>query len=259
MIGGIAAPAAAQYPYPAPVPQPAPGQPGYGDHPQQGYPQQGYGQQPYPGQPGYGYQQGYGNRAGRPDHQPAARQPLQRERRTAVCQCANAAMIQAQSQYRGNAYGQVRLPPYGYPQGYAAPAMRVTAITNVERRNNGLRVSGLMSSGYSGQYGGQYGSQYGYQNQRLCPTGDVSFRCNVDYRGAVTQRPRCGRANQYHGLAADYLHTGHWGPAGAIRPSVFLLGVGLNEGRPGQAARLAPARPQPAAITNTLNNLGVLS
>ena len=65
--------------------------------------------------------------------------------------------------------------------------MRVTAITDVQRRNNGLRVSGTMSSGYGGQYGGQYG----YQN-RSYAAGNVSFRCNVDYRGAVTN-VRIGR------------------------------------------------------------------
>ena len=41
-----------------------------------------------------------------------------------------------------------------------------------------------MSTGYAGQYGNQYG-QNGYQNSGYA-TGDLSFRCNVDYRGAVT-------------------------------------------------------------------------
>ena len=47
-----------------------------------------------------------------------------------------------------------------------AAAMRVTSITEVQRRNNGLRVSGTMTSGYGGQYGNQYGYQNGngYQN-----------------------------------------------------------------------------------------------
>ena len=66
---------------------------------------------------------------------------------------------------------------YGHGQSYGASNMRVTAITNVQRRNSGLRVSGLMSSGYGGQYGYQ---NRGYAAQQL------SFRCNVDYRGAVT-------------------------------------------------------------------------
>ena len=84
---------------------------------------------------------------------------------------------------------------YGYNQGYngygynTAGAMRVTSITSIQRRNSGLRVSGTMSSGYSGQYG----NQYGYQNRGY---GDVSFRCNVDYRGAVTN-VRIGRNMAY--------------------------------------------------------------
>ena len=196
VIGGVAVPAAAQYRYPAPapVPQPAPGQPGYGYYP----PQPGYGQPGY-GQPGYGYQdpnglgaiigQLLGNRYNVTD-------------RTAVQQCASAAMRQAAAQYRPqNAYGQ---PPYGnaygynnnrgYQQGYA-PNMRVTAITNVERRNNGVRVSGLLDSraGYAPN-----AQAYGYQNQGYAATGDLSFRCNVDYRGAVTN-VRVRRANTYRG------------------------------------------------------------
>jgi hypothetical protein len=186
-VMGLAAPAAAQYP--APVPQPAPGQPGYGYYPpQQGYPQQGY------GQPGYGYnQQGslgqvigqlLGNRYNVTD-------------RTAVQQCASAAMVQASAQYRPrNAYGQNPYGnAYGYNQGYAAN-MRVTAITNVERRNNGLRVSGLLDS-RGGSYP-PYGQAYGYQNRGSAATGDLSFRCNVDYRGAVTN-VRVRRANTYRG------------------------------------------------------------
>ena len=196
VIGGVAVPAAAQYRYPAPapVPQPAPGQPGYGYYP----PQPGYGQPGY-GQPGYGYQdpnglgaiigQLLGNRYNVTD-------------RTAVQQCASAAMRQAAAQYRPqNAYGQ---PPYGnaygynnnrgYQQGYA-PNMRVTAITNVERRNNGVRVSGLLDSraGYP-----PHAQAYGYQNQGYAATGDLSLRCNVDYRGAVTN-VRVRRANTYRG------------------------------------------------------------
>ena len=197
VIGGLAAPAAAQTPYP--YPQPAPGQPGYGYYPQQ----QGY------GQPGYGYNQQnslgqiigqlLGNRYNVTD-------------RTAVQQCASAAMAQASAQYRPqNGYGQngYGQPPYGnaygynnnrgYGQGYNGqgynPMMRVTAITNVERRQSGLRVSGLIDSrgGYPPQ-----GQAYGYQNQGYAATGDLSFRCNVDYRGAVSQ-VRVRRANTYRG------------------------------------------------------------
>ena len=180
VIGGLAAPAAAQYQYQAPVPQPAPGQPGYGYYPpQQGY-QQGYGQQGYGyGQPGYSQQGDLGSIIGQ-----LLGNRYNVNDRTAVQQCASAAMAQASSQYRpqpyGNAYGYNN--NRGYQQGYA-PNMRVTAITNVERRNNGLRVAGLLDSrgGYP-----PHGQAYGYQNNGYAATGDLSFRCNVDYRGAVT-------------------------------------------------------------------------
>ena len=171
-LGALAAPAAAQYypqypQYPQTYPQQA-----YPQYPQ--YPQQGYPQQAYP----YGYNQPYsgnpvvdvidqllGNRYSVTD-------------RYAVRQCANAARNQAMGQYGG--YGQ----GYGgYNQsgrGYAS-TLRVTAITSVERRSYGLRVSGLLGSG--GGYGNQYG-QYGYQNGYAA--GELAFRCNVDTRGVVT-------------------------------------------------------------------------
>ena len=176
---GLAVPAAAQYGYPQPG-YPSAGQPyGYGQP--SGYGQGGYGQNPVEQIIG----QLLGNRYNVTDRQ-------------AVSRCASAAMVQAQAQYRG-AYGQ---QGYGYPQGYqqgygynqgvAVPAMRVTAITDVQRRSNGLRVTGLMSSAHAGQYGAPYGNAYGYQQNRAY--GDVSFRCNVDYRGAVTNI-RIGRNN----------------------------------------------------------------
>jgi hypothetical protein len=161
--GFVAAPAAAQYsPYAQPYPQ---------TYPQQAYP--GY------AQPNYGYNQGYaqnpvgaiidqllGNRYNVTDRQ-------------AVSQCASAAMAQAAAQYGGNGYnngyGHNGYGNNGYNRGYSN--LRVTAISDVQRRNNGLRVRGLMSSGYGGQYG--------YQN-RGYGGGELSFRCNVDYRGAVT-------------------------------------------------------------------------
>jgi hypothetical protein len=172
-VGGVAAPLAAQSPYPYPYQQTP---------------------QPYPGQPGYGYQQGYSdNSIGAIINQllggNANRYSV--SDRTAISQCANAAMVRAQSQYRGyngnQGYGYQQ--GNGYNQGYAAPAMRVTAITSVERRNNGLRVRGQMSSGY--------GSQYGYQDQRYAQ-GDLSFRCTVDYRGYVSD-VRINRNDGYRG------------------------------------------------------------
>ncbi len=188
VIVGIGTSASAQNSYPYP-------QQSYPPQYQQPYPQSGYG---YPGQQGYGTGGGIqsvidqllGNRYNVSD-------------RSAVSQCATAAVNQAARQVpRGN-YG-------GYNQGYAQPrgyaydqssTMRVTAITNVERRSNGLRVSGLLSSGigYSQGYAApgypQGYANHGYANQGYTnqgygsngyAVGDLTFRCNVDFRGAVT-------------------------------------------------------------------------
>jgi hypothetical protein len=175
LVGLAATPAAAQY-------NPYPSQQGYDypAYPGQASPQQYPPQQTYPGYP-QGYGQGYpvtdvidqllGTRYSITDRQ-------------AVRQCARAATAQAQSQYGGGygGYGQQYGQQYG--QGYnRSPGMRVTAITDVQRRSTGLRVSGLLSSG--GGYGGGYGGQYGYQNRGYAQ-GELSFRCNVDYRGAIT-------------------------------------------------------------------------
>jgi hypothetical protein len=179
-LGALAAPAAAQYapqPYPqTPTPQPYPGQPGYG------YPQQSYPNQAYP-QTGYGYPQQQGGIAGVINQLLGNRYAT--NDRTAITQCATAASAQAARQYRP-AYGQ---SPYGnaYGQGYGqqmAGQARVTAITNVERRNRGLRVTGLIDTGANGYNQPPYGNAYGY-NQRVA-AGDLSFRCNVDYNGQVT-------------------------------------------------------------------------
>jgi len=170
VAGAVAAPAAAQYqPYPQPYPQ---------TYPQGYYPQQ---------QQQYGYQGGgigqiidqlLGNRYNGTD-------------RSAVSRCASAVVAQAQAQYAPRGYNQGY---NGYPgqggyngynqQGYQnrGYGVRVSAITQVERRSNGLRVRGLLDTGRS-RYNQGYNN--GYQNQAY-GTGDLTFRCNVDYRGAVT-------------------------------------------------------------------------
>src|SRR3982750_1908747 len=123
-IGGLSAPLAAQSAY------------GYQ---QQTYPQQtnpGYSQQAYPGyNQGYG-QQGYGqNPVGQIIDQLLGNRYNVTDRQ-AVSQCASAAMSQASSQY-GNRYNQ-GYGNNGYNRGYNN-ALRVTSITDVQRRNNGLR------------------------------------------------------------------------------------------------------------------------
>jgi hypothetical protein len=161
-IGAVAAPAAAQY-YPAPT------------YPQQQYPYPGqaYPAPGYPQQPGYGYPPQQGGLSGVIGQLLGNRYAV--NDRTAITQCASAAQAQVAQQY-GGGYGNRPYNGYnqGYNQGYGQS--RVTAITQVERRNRGLRVTGLIASGQA--YGGGYNQQYG--------GADLSFRCNVDYNGAVT-------------------------------------------------------------------------
>ena len=200
-VGGIAAPALAQYPNPYPQPQPQ-------------YPQPGYGQP--------GYSQGYNNNPIQQVIDQLLGNRYNVNDRTAVQRCATAAVVEASRQYRPqgygqgyiqgyNQYGQAPQQPYGqqYGQGYASSA-RVTAITNVERRgNSGLRVSGILDSGRFGAYGaygnqgygqgygyGQQGQAYAYGSPYAAASGDLSFRCNVDYRGAVTN-VRIGENRSY--------------------------------------------------------------
>ena len=213
-VVGLTAPALAQY-----VPQTYPQQ----TYPPQGYPQQypqqyppqGYPQQ-YP-QSGYGYPgQGYGTNnpiQGVIDQLLGNRYNV--NDRTAVQYCAAAAVADATARYRPNynqgygqqPYGQGYQQPYGgqNAQGYGNAygySARVTSVTNVERRDNGLRVSGTLDSGRYGGYGNQGYNRQGYNTQGyntpgygnpgygtrgyVGAYGDLTFRCNVDYRGAVT-------------------------------------------------------------------------
>jgi hypothetical protein len=116
--------------------------------------------------------------------------------RVAVDQCARA----AQARVSGAGYGGYN---QGYNQGYGyngynrGSAAQVVGITSVERKSNGLKVSGVMSSGIAnrGAYGNQYGNQgynqgygnQGYGNQGYGNQGaDLRFSCRVDYRGYVS-------------------------------------------------------------------------
>ena len=186
--GLVAAPAAAQtyqqqYPQQPYQQQPYQQQP-YQQQPYQQQPyQQQYGQQTYPG---YGSDQDTGeNVVGQIIDQLLGNRYSVTDRQ-AVSRCASAALIQARQQYRG--YGQ---QGYGYRQGYGyqqGPRLRVTSITDVQRRSDGLRVRGTIGPAYGG-YGngayGQYGNQYGNQ-YRNYGYAQFNFRCNVDYRGSVT-------------------------------------------------------------------------
>jgi hypothetical protein len=157
-LGAVAAPAAAQY-YPQQQPYAQPYQQTY---PQQAYPGTAYGQ-------GYGYNQGNGNVVTDIIDSLLGNRYSVTDRQ-AVRQCASAAMAQA-----GQRYG-----------GYNRGGMRVTSISGVERRGNGVRVSGMMSTGYAGQYGNRDDNRDRDQNRAYAGAGDISFRCNVAYNGQVS-------------------------------------------------------------------------
>jgi hypothetical protein len=138
--------------------------------------------------------------------------------RVAVDQCARAAEARVSRDYRVNGYGNQGYGNQGYDprysqQGYGyngAGTARVIGITAVERRSNGLKVSGVIDSGmgYRGAYGNQaygygnqgydprygnqgypnqYGNQYGNQAYANgAQTADLRFSCRVDYRGYVS-------------------------------------------------------------------------
>jgi hypothetical protein len=160
VLGSLAAPAAAQT-----------------DYPYQGY--QGYPPQTYsdPGNViGSVIDSLLGNRYNVTD-------------RTAVKTCASASVQEAWRQYgrywtgygneNGYGYGYDRRPDYQYGN------MRVTAITDVQRKTSGVRVKGLISSGMLyGPFGQNYGGR-GYIDPRYAGQADLSFSCKMDYRGYV--------------------------------------------------------------------------
>jgi hypothetical protein len=170
LAASAAAPGAAQYypqpqPYPYPQPQPYP-------YPQP-YPQ------PYPA-PGYGYGYGNSNVLGQIIDGLIGNRWNVNDRQ-AIRQCTIAAVNQAENRYRPYFGPNWRRPYQGY-NGY----IRVSQITDVQRRSNGIRVRGLLDTGLYGNRG--YGGGYGY--------GDLSFRCDVDYRGYVSNI-RINRNNGY--------------------------------------------------------------
>ena len=100
-----------------------------------------------------------------------------------VDRCAAAVQQRIDRQYGYNG----GYSPYGY-NNYAYGNARVLGISRVERRSSGLRVRGVATAnanagyGYN-PYGGGYGGGYGGYAQ---PTGELTFKCNIDFRGRIT-------------------------------------------------------------------------
>ena len=153
LAAGAAAPASAQY-YP---------QQGYGSNPVGQVINQilGYGRYPYGN---YGYNQ-YGGQ------------------RVAIDQCARAVESRL-SGYRGGYYGYGNVGRgYGNQYGYnQAAGGRVQGVTRVERKNYGLKVWGVATSGYRGYQG--YGRS-GYGNYGYGAGADLKWDCEVRYDGRI--------------------------------------------------------------------------
>ena len=121
----------------------------------------------------------------------------------AVARCVTAALAQGAILYGVNGYagtdgyagyvGAYRPGAAGVPgfPGVAA-TMRVSQITAVQRRPDGMRVKGLIDSGvdYKGGYGGAAYQGAGGGGQpyadRHPSNDDLAFRCNLDTAGLVT-------------------------------------------------------------------------
>ncbi len=139
-----------------------------------------------------GSQYGYGNQYGV-------------NSQAAVQRCAAAVEQRINRDYGYRSGGYSGYGGYGgyANNSYAGGSARVLGVISVERRsNNGLRVRGVATanayaSGYGNQYGNQYGGQYGggyggyggystYGGYAPQQSGELSFKCNIDYRGYIT-------------------------------------------------------------------------
>jgi hypothetical protein len=123
--------------------------------------------------------------------------------REAIARCVTAALAEGAILYGVNGYagtdgyagyaGAYRPGAAGVP-GFPGIAtnMRVSAITDVQRRSDGMRVKGLIDSGvdYRGGYGGAayQGEGGGGEPDALRHPGnnDLVFRCNLDPAGLVS-------------------------------------------------------------------------
>lgn len=118
--------------------------------------------------------------------------------RVLIDRCAAAVQQRINQRYGaqyGTTYGYGS--PYGgygnqYGYGNAYGQVRVLGVTRVDRRSSVLRVRGTATAdanagyGYGSPYGGNpYGGSpyggYGYAQ----PAGELSFKCDIDYRGYV--------------------------------------------------------------------------
>lgn len=89
--------------------------------------------------------------------------------RKAVRRCADASLAEAWNDYGPRRGGWKN-------RDWRKNPMRIASIDDVQRRPAGLRVRGEIDSGLLWTQG--------YNNRRN--RGDLSFRCNIDYNGRIT-------------------------------------------------------------------------
>jgi hypothetical protein len=105
----------------------------------------------------------------------------------AVNQCTQAVQQRLSYQYRGyggyGGYGSYS--PYGYTNAYSNA--RILGITRVEQRSSTtLRVRGYATSGMAYNNYSPYGyGAYGSLGYNYAQPADLSFKCDVDYRGYI--------------------------------------------------------------------------
>lgn len=161
----------------------------------------------YPGG-GYGSGYGYGNNnvVGNILNQILGGGNYRQNDRYAIDMCVRATEARLNGYsgaYNYGGYGQYGgYGNQGYHQGYNGA--RVTRITNVERRSNGLKIYGLASAGYGRGQG--YGYNQGYNNQGYGygnpgygyqARSNLRFNCKVNFRGQVTDVDIDRRRNSY--------------------------------------------------------------
>lgn len=148
----------------------------------------------YPSPYGYGY--GQGGLGGVIDQILGGnRYAYGADQRYLVERCIAAVTDRVARQYAGYGgygygapYGSPYGSPYGGAYGYNQSSARVLGITDIDRRSSGLRVRGVATAGgyAAAPQGYGYGSPYGYgYNQPPQQVGELTFRCNVDYRGRI--------------------------------------------------------------------------
>ena len=170
-VVGFASPAAAQY-YP---------QPGYGYGNQGNVVGQilqgvlGYGRYPYGN---YGYNQV--------------------NDRYAVDQCARyiESRLAGNGGYQYGGYGNYGYGNQGYGYNNYGGGGRIQGITRVERKNYGLKVFGVASSGYT-RYDGY--NRRGYGNYGFSAGADLKFNCEITRNGQIRDIDIKRRTAYYRG------------------------------------------------------------